>query len=430
MAQSTARAALVLSAAEEQSLRVLAASRTASVREAQRAKILLGYHAGENFSTLSRTLHVSRRIVYKHVDRALAAGVEVALCDRPHGSMPTITPEAKAWVLALACTKPKEHGLAAELWTRSALARQIQRTAESAGHPCAAHVVKSTVHTILRDAPLRPHKIKYYLERRDPEFERKMREILIVYREVAELAQYPPPAGAPRVVTVSVDEKPGVQALATTSPDLPPVPGTHPEVGRDYEYKRLGTASILAGLDLQDGHVTARVEKRHRSVEFVGLLQDLDAYYPPEDTIRLLLDNHSAHISKETMAYLASRPNRFIYVHTPKHGSWLNLVETLFGKMARTFLRGIRARAALSAAGETSPLNASNIRGGSAEVNALYLEFQTMDEARGEPERPAAPSSHRPRGRILRTAPGRANRFCVRSADAAGRAGGGLRVRP
>jgi transposase len=325
-------------------LRALAASRTAAVREVQRAKILLGYHAGESFSTLSRTLKVSRRIVYKHVDRALAAGVDVALRDRPHGSAPTITPEARAWVLALACTKPKEHGQAAELWTLSALAKHIGATANAAGHPSASHVVKSTVHAILRDAPLRPHKIKYYLERRDPEFERKMKEVLIVYREVAELEQHPPASGTPRIVTVSVDEKPGVQALATTSDDLPPVPGVHPAVGRDYEYKRLGTASILAGLDLQDGHVTARVEKRHRSAEFVRLLQDLDAYYAPEHTIRLLLDNHSAHISKETMAYLATRPNRFVYVHTPKHGSWLNLVETLFGKMARTFLRGIRVK--------------------------------------------------------------------------------------
>lgn len=344
MAKPTSRAALILSAAEEESLRALAASRTASVREVQRAKILLGYHAGKNFTTLGRTLHLSRRIVYKHVDRALAAGVAVALRDRPHGSAPTITAEAKTWVLALACTKPKEHGQAAELWTLSALAGHIRRTAKAAGHPSVARAVKSTVHAILRDAPLRPHKIKYYLERRDPEFERKMKEVLIVYREVAELEQHPLPAGAPRTVTVSVDEKPGVQALATTSADLPPVPGAHPEISRDYEYKRLGTASILAGLDLQDGHVTARVERRHRSVEFIGLLRDLDAYYPPEDTIRLLLDNHSAHISKETMAYLATRPNRFVYVHTPKHGSWLNLVETLFGKMARTFLRGLRVQ--------------------------------------------------------------------------------------
>ena len=343
MPKTTTRAALVLSPEEQQHLRSLAASRTAPLREVQRAKILLGYHAGQSFSALSRGVNLSRRIIYKHVDRALAAGVAVALRDRPHGSPPTILPAAKAWVLAVACTRPKDHGLAAELWTRAALTRHIGRTARAAGHPSVAGAVPSTIHGILRDAPIRPHKIKYYLERRDPEFARKMQEVLIIYREIDQLRQSPPPPpGTPRTVTVSVDEKPGVQALATTSPDLPPVPGKHPAVGRDYEYKRLGTASILAGLDLHDGHVSARVERRHRSREFVGLLQDLDAYYPPEVTIRLLLDNHSAHVSRETFAYLSTRPNRFAYVHTPKHGSWLNLVETLFGKMARTFLRGMR----------------------------------------------------------------------------------------
>jgi len=344
MAKTTARAALVLSPEEQQQLQSLANSHAAPLREVQRAKVLLGYHAGQGFSALSRTARLSRRIIYKHVDRALAAGVAVALRDRAHGSEPIITPEAKAWMLALACTKPKDHGLAAELWTRSALAKHIRRSARAAGHPSVAGVAKSTIHVILRDAPVRPHKIKYYMERRDPEFDRKMKEVLIVYREVSQLLASPPPPGSPQTVTVSVDEKPGVQALATTSPDLPPVPGEHPEVGRDYEYERLGTASILAGLDLHDGHVTARVERRHRSVEFIGLLRDLDAYYPAETTIRLILDNHSAHISKETMAYLATRPNRFVYVHTPKHGSWLNLVETLFGKMARTFLRGMRVQ--------------------------------------------------------------------------------------
>ncbi len=344
MAKSTNRAALVLSPEEEERLKSLAASRKGPLREVQRAKILLGYRSGQGFSEISRTLGISRRIVYKHVDRALAAGVAVALRDRPHGSEPTITPEAKAWVLSLACTKPKDHGQAAELWTRSALAKHIRRDAKAAGHPSLVHAAKSTIHHILRDAPLRPHKIKYYLERRDPDFDQKMKEVLIVYREVSELIKQPPPADTAHTVTVSVDEKPGVQALATTSPDLPPVPGKHPEVGRDYEYKRLGTGSILAALDLQDGHVTARVERRHRSAEFVRLLQDLDAYYPLNATIRVILDNHSAHISKETMAYLATRPNRFVYVHTPKHGSWLNLVETLFGKMARTFLRGMRVK--------------------------------------------------------------------------------------
>jgi len=79
-------------------------------------------------------------------------------------------------------------------------------------------------------------------------------------------------------------------------------------------------------------------------VEFIGLLKKIDAHYPPEALIRVVLDNHSAHISKETVAYLGTRPGRFEYVHTPKHGSWLNLIECVFSKMARTFLRHIRVQ--------------------------------------------------------------------------------------
>lgn len=120
--------------------------------------------------------------------------------------------------------------------------------------------------------------------------------------------------------------------------------GAHPACSRDHEYVRHGTLSILAALDLHDGHLIAQVHPRHRSREHILLLKELDAYYPPQCTIRVILDNHSSHISKETMAYLATRPNRFIYVHTPKHGSWLNLIETAFSKMARSFLRRIRVR--------------------------------------------------------------------------------------
>ena len=105
-----------------------------------------------------------------------------------------------------------------------------------------------------------------------------------------------------KLLCISIDEKPGVQAIANTAPDLPPVAGEHPEVARDHEYKRMGTCSIRAALDLHDGHITAHVEYRHRSGEFIASLKDLDAYYPPEYTIRVILDNHPAHISKETYA--------------------------------------------------------------------------------------------------------------------------------
>jgi transposase len=338
------RAKLELTPEQLKALNQLAQSRSAPHREVQRARMLCHYQAGRSFTEIAALVPTTRRLVYECVDRALAMGPEAALRDLPHGKQEhTITDEDKAWAVHLACTQPKELGYAAELWTRRTLAAHIRQVAGPSGHPGLAQAGKATVQRILDEQELKPHRIRYYLERRDPDFEAKMCQVLLVYRELSmEPAQGVRTPEGRLVFTVSVDEKPGVQAIANTAADLPPVPGQHPAVGRDYEYKRLGTASILAGLDLQDGHVTARVERRHRSREFIALLKDLDAYYPAEAVIRLVLDNHSAHISKETRAYLATRPNRFCYVHTPTHGSWLNLVETLFGKMARTFLRGMR----------------------------------------------------------------------------------------
>lgn len=341
MAGKTRLPKLALSTKQLTELQQLSQSRTAPVREAQRAGILCRYYAGETVTGISRAMEITRKSVRKWIDKGLAMGAEAALKDayhRPHA--PVITEQARAWVVHLACSKPKELGYAAELWTRSLLAQHVRREALRAGHPSLSRAAKATVQRILAEQPLHPERVRYYLEKRDPAFEARMRDVLLVYQEVA--LQNAATGAGPAVITVSVDEKPGLQAIANTAPDLPPVPGKHPNVGRDHEYKRLGTCSILAALDLHEGHVTARVERRHRSREFIALLKDLDLHYPAGCTIRIILDNHSAHISKETHAYLATRPNRFQYVLTPKHGSWLNIVETLFGKMARTFLRHIR----------------------------------------------------------------------------------------
>jgi transposase len=105
----------------------------------------------------------------------------------------------------------------------------------------------------------------------------------------------------------------------------------------------LGTLSLLAGIDLMTGVVHASVEKRHRSREFVEFLERLDSAYAPSTAIKIILDNHSAHISKETKAWLAQQPEgRLTFVFTPKHGSWLNLIEGFFSKLARSVLRRIR----------------------------------------------------------------------------------------
>jgi hypothetical protein len=371
---------LILTAEQKQDLERLRQSRTAPLRVVQRAQILLRFYGGDPIAGIARTLQMTRKSVRKWVEKALAMGAEAALKDAYHRPRPpVISEEAKAWVVHLACSKPKEFGYAAELWTRSSLAQHVRRNAESAGFPPLAKAAKATVHRILAEQPLHPERVQYYLERRDPEFETKMKEVLLVYREVALQNEKPRTASeSPNTITISVDEKPGLQAIANTAPDLPPVAGRHASVGRDHEYKRLGTCSILAALDLHDGHVTARVERRHRSREFIALLKDLDGYYPADCTIRLILDNHSAHISAETRAFLATRPNRFLYVLTPKHGSWLNLVETLFGKMARTFLRHIRVQS-------WDELRARILQGVS-EINAApvvhrWRKFDALDAA-------------------------------------------------
>jgi transposase len=370
MARKSKRAGLVLTAQQRASLKELAASRSAATREVERAKVMLGYADGLSVTELQRQLGFSRPMIYRCVDKALAAGVQMGLKDkyhRPHE--PEISDEAKAWVVSIACTKPKDHGLAAELWSISALARFVSERAEAAGFARLAGAGKSTVWRILDDNDIKPHKIRYYLEKRDPDFDRKMQEVLMVYRDVSIYAEAAVHDARPNpIYTVSIDEKPGVQAIGLTAPDLPPAPGKAAAVGRDYEYVRHGTVSILAGIDLHSGHIFANVEDRHRSVEFIGLLKQLDAHYPAQAIIRVVLDNHSAHISKETMAYLGERPGRFEYVHTPKHGSWLNLIECAFSKMARTFLRHIR----VTSKDELK----QRILKGIAEINAAPVVFR------------------------------------------------------
>ena len=207
-------------------------------------------------------------------------------------------------------------------------------------------MVQGTLCKILNAHQLKPHKVRYYVEKRDPDFAAKMAEVLCVYREVALLKQAKAAAHEAEpldVAIVSYDEKPGIQAIATTGDDLPPVPDQHPSRTRDYEYVRHGTLSLLAGIDLLTGQVHACCEDRHRSREFIGFLERLDRAYAPDTAIKIILDNHSAHVSKETMAWLdQQREGRFTFVFTPKHGSWLNIVEGFFSKLARSVLREIR----------------------------------------------------------------------------------------
>jgi transposase len=333
---------LVLTEEEEVALKSLSHSRTEPAAQVERAKILLAYAEGESISSTARRFETNRPKIERCVDKALQLGAHTSLKDLPRsGRKRRITPEARTWLVDLACQKPKDLGYSYELWTARLLAKHAREHGPSEGHPCLSQLSRGTVSKILTHREIRPHKIRYYVEKRDPDFEAKMKQVLCVYREVQLLRE----AGgdAPSMVAIlSYDEKPGIQAIQNTSSDLPPVPGKHPSFTRDYEYVRHGTVSLMAGIDLLNGKVHAQVVDRHRSREFVQFLKMVDEKYDPKVKIRMILDNHSAHISKETRRYLATVPNRFEFVFTPKHGSWLNMIEMFFSKMARTMLRGIR----------------------------------------------------------------------------------------
>ena len=348
------RADLRLSPDHRAQLEAIRQSRSEPLPRVERARILLLYAQGTSVSAIARVLQTNRPKIERCLDKALQLGALAALDDLPRSGRPArIPPEARAWMVSVACQKPKDLGYPEELWTTRLLASHIRAHCLEAGHPSLARLARGTVSKILARQKLKAPKIKSYLEHRDPDFECKMAQVLLIHKQVQilqeqkdEAATKPEGAApdAPLVAYLSSNEKPGIQAIGSVAPDLPPKADKHPSTSRDYEYKRRGTLTLMAGLDLLTGRVHRAVVPRHRSREFVAFLKQLDRAYPPGTKLRVVLDNHSAHVSKETRAYLATVANRFEFIFTPTHGSWLNLVESFFSKLTRTLLRGIRVQ--------------------------------------------------------------------------------------
>lgn len=342
MARKT-RKLLQLSEDEKQQLKAYSVSRTESLAKVQRSKIIIDYSDGLSIANITRKYDTNRPLVERTVDKALEFGAFTALNDLPRSGRPAeISDEAKAWVVSIACTSPTKFGYAAETWTYSALANYIKKNCISVGYPSLIKTGKSFLNNVLSKSNIKPHKISYYLEKKDPEFDIKMASVLHVYKEVALINDEN--LCANKHTTVSYDEKPGIQAIKNIAAQLQPVPNKFSAIGRDYEYKRLGTVSLLAAIDLHTGKIIPMIRDRHRSKEFIEFLKVLDKQYPKDWRIRIVLDNHSSHISKETRAYLKTNPERFEFVFTPKHGSWLNMIEMFFSKIARGFLRNIRVK--------------------------------------------------------------------------------------
>ena len=338
---------LPLSDEDKKYLKSLSKTRTIQAQVVDRARILLYKADGVSFDDIAARLNISKRTVRLCISKFNTGGLDAALFDAKRSGRPAeVSDDAKAWIINLACQRPADLGYSQELWTLAKLHKHIQQHAQQAGFPRLTTITKAYVQKLLQDNQIKPFKIKYYCEKRDPDFESKMHEVLVVYKQVEmqfdEKGNIIVPDDYKLTITVSYDEKPGIQAIANTSKDLRPT-GDNGEVYRDYEYKRLGTVSLLAGIDLLTGEAIPLVRDTHKSSDFIDFLKILDKKYPSQDTIRIILDNHSAHTSKETKRFLATMPkDRFAFVFTPKHGSWLNMIEGFFGKMTKQMLRGIR----------------------------------------------------------------------------------------
>ena len=336
-----------LSNEEREYLELQTRARTIQAQTVTRARILLLRADSVSIDAIADKAGLNRCSVMLCLKKFKEGGIENALFDAPgRGRNAEITDEEKAWIINIACQKPIDFGYAAETWTYAKLTSHINKTAEAAGYTRLSTIHKSTVNTILDEADIKPHKITYYCDNRDPDFDSKMHNVLLVYKQLEmqfdESGRLIISEDTP-IHVLSYDEKPGIQAIATTSDDLMP-DEKHSTINRDYEYKRLGTLSLLAAIDLQTGEAIPLVRDKHSSMEYIEFLKLLDDKYPKGDKIRIVLDNLKVHTSEVTRKYLATVPGRFEFVFTPKHGSWLNMVEGFFSKMTRQMLRGIRVK--------------------------------------------------------------------------------------
>ena len=337
---------LSISKQDRTRLETIIRKRTVQAQVATRAKILLLKADGESTDSIANKVDLNRNSVLLCLRKYKDGGIENAIYDAPgRGRNSEITDEEKAWIINVACQRPYELGYSAETWTYAKLTEHINSQAEKNGFTRLSTLTKTSIKKILDSADIKPFRIRYYCERRDPDFESKMHDVLFVYKQIEMLfdenGELYIPAGEQDIHTISYDEKPGIQAISVTSPDLRPT-GKIGYVKRDYEYKRLSTVSLFAGIDLLTGEAIPLVRDSHISTDFIDFLKILDDKYPQGNIIRIVLDNHTVHTCKKVKDFLSTMPGRFIFVFTPKHGFWLNMIEGFFGKMTRQMLRGIR----------------------------------------------------------------------------------------
>jgi transposase len=296
-------------------LEQIVAAATSPQRLVLRARIVLAAAGGAANAAIARDLGCGVAVVRTWRGRFACRGIP-GLFDKPRSGRPeTYGPSARLAVVAVATSVPPD---SESQWSRALIAGHLRERGLA--------ISPATVGRVLAEAKVRPHKVRGWLNRADdPAF-------WIRAGQVCRLYLNPPPG----TVLISVDEKTGIQAKSRKHPQIPARPGR--DARREFEYVRHGTISIIAAMNVTTGQVIAERIEKNDSAAFTGFLAVLHQMIPPHLRIHLICDNGSSHTSAATRAWLAARP-RFSVTYTPKHASWLNMIEQWFGVLTRRLLR-------------------------------------------------------------------------------------------
>ena len=291
-------------------LEKIATSGNSRTKHARRARIILLTDDGLGTMAVSEGAGASKPTVWRWQRRFMEEGVEGLLRDKTRKSGTPPVPEEKVRkLLELAPTRPPN---GETHWTVRALAKEVG-------------VSPATAHRILVRHRLAPHKVRQFKVSTDPKFAEKTRDVIELYMN--------PPD---RAVVLSIDEKTQIQALGRTRKALPMKPGRPATMTHDY--KRNGTTTLFAAMNILDGTVIGRHSERHRHQEFIAFLEQVDKEVPAGQDIHAIVDNYSAHKHKAVLEWLADHP-RWTLQFTPTSCSWMNAVEGFFGKLANRRLR-------------------------------------------------------------------------------------------
>jgi transposase len=301
---------ITLGPSDRRRLEAIVADRNTPQKHVWRAEIVLLSADGVGTVEIMRQTGTSKTCVWRWQERFAEAGVAGLLRDKTRPSrLPPLGQEVIDRVVALTATEPPHE---ATHWTAAAMAK-------------ATGISVSSVQRIWKAHGLAPHRLRRFKLSRDPDFVPKLRDVVGLYVD--------PPAHA---VGLPVDEKSQIQALDRTQPGLPMKPGRTGTLTHDY--KRHGTTTLFAALNVLDGTVIGRCMQRHRHQEFIRFLNAVETAVPVGKAVHVILDNYAAHKQPKVLAWLARHP-RWTFHFTPTSCSWLNAVETFFATLTKRTLK-------------------------------------------------------------------------------------------